>query len=650
MSGWKRQQERSHLRKSSRNRSLDGLRGLAILGVVLFHTRPSLLTGGFLGVTVFFVLGGFFATSSILSALKQGTFSYLRYIGKRLVRLFPPLIVTIAATALLVYLVSPSLLVKVHSDALPSALFSSNWVYIFRHASYFDAAGLPSPITHLWFLGVIMQFSLLWPLILVVLMAVVRRRSLILVATVVLAGASSGLMALCFDPAATGRAYYGTDTRAAELLVGAAAALAWSYVKRRRVTPLRVLSANVIAAVGLGVLVVGYVTLRGDELWLYRGGFVAVAAVTALVTLALLSAPTIGGWLLSLRPLNYLGRRSFAIYLVHFPLLTVMNPATRTTSVRWWEWVIQLLVVLGVSEVFYQLVETPTARFLHRVGAPVGSDTIGHEAGDGAAPPDGRKPGVRARAVVNIALVVCSTIALILLACAPVRWDDIAQARAQALRPELARQVPTDESEASQSSSAEPTSAQPTPEPTPTLVAPKAEKVPDNLPWRNWTYDEATGVTDARILMIGDSITEGLQPMLNTYVPNAYVDGKVSRQFVKGEGVYLEDAAAGYEGDVTIIALGSNGAINNKAVVQSLIDAVGGKPLYFVTNRSPYPLQESNNAIFREFAAANPNVGIIDWNGRSEGHPEYLVDDGTHLTAEGTQAYVTMIREALVGR
>ena len=113
---------------SSRILPLDGLRALAIIGVVFYHARPSLLSGGFLGVTLFFVLAGYFATRSMVRELKvTGSFDYRRYLAKRLRRLMPPVLATIALTALAVYIASPSLLPKLQADALPSALFVSNW-------------------------------------------------------------------------------------------------------------------------------------------------------------------------------------------------------------------------------------------------------------------------------------------------------------------------------------------------------------------------------------------------------------------------------------------------------------------------------------------------------------------------------------------
>ena len=215
----------------------------------------------------------------------------------------------------------------------------------------------------------------------------------------------------------------------------------------------------------------------------------------------------------------------------------------------------------------------------------------------------------------------------------PLDWNGIAQSRAVALRPELAAQADGDK----QAPAAD----------TEKQTGPIAEKVPENLPWKNWTYDEKTGTCDADVLIIGDSVTEMAIPSIMELLPNAYVDGKVSRQLYVGQDVYAEDVAAGHDASTVIYALGGNGLIRNESQVQTLIDSVEGKPLYFMTIRCPLPLQDANNEILRRYAAENPNVGIIDWHGATEGHDEYLVDDGQHLTQAGCEAFAQLIFQAL---
>lgn len=624
--------------RSQRIAALDGLRALAIADVVLYHLRPSRLNGGFLGVTLFFTLSGYLATKSIMRATARDGFSYPRYICRRVTRLMPPILVTIALTAVATYIVAPSLLPKAQQDALPSALFLSNWFYIFRNVSYFAAAGLPSPLTHLWFCGVQMQFYLVWPVILMALCSKTRSRNTAIGVTVTFTLASAAAMALMFDPAAdTSRVYYGTDARAAELLCGALAAIAAPRLREILSGNIPTPSAgkgiskvNVVSLAWLAAIIVGAFTLTGENPLLYRGGFLLLALLTGLLIICVQNTKCIVRRLLSVKPLVWLGQRSFSVYLVHYPLLILMNPATRTTRIAWWEQALQLVVILAVAEVFYRLVERPCSR------KPAQQDSTA-------------KTRVPSPAMALSALGAACVLAL---AFAPLDWTGIATARAEQLRPELAQNATSPKDNGAGGKSTESASNQDAQPNDAAQQKPKegpiAEKIPKNLDWKSFTYDEATGTCDARVLMIGDSVTAGAQSGIQAALPNAYIDGVVSRQFYTFQGVYAQDSA-NYDPSVVICALGTNGLIRDPQQVQDVINAVGGKPIYFVTVRVPLELQDRNNQTIRDVCAQNDNAGVIDWNGASEGHSEYLVDDGTHLTQAGIDTYAALIRQAICG-
>mgnify|MGYP002136591414 CR=1 FL=1 len=151
-------------------------------------------------------------------------------------------------------------------------------------------------------------------------------------------------------------------------------------------------------------------------------------------------------------------------------------------------------------------------------------------------------------------------------------------------------------------------------------------------------------------LSVVSLVAQGLAVALVPLLPES-PRWQIRRQLPQAVDVYQQDTAAGHSGSVVVFGLGTNGVISNEQEVQQLIDLTGGKPTYFITIRMPYPWQENNNnTMLREAAKKNKNVGIIDWHGYSEGHSEYLNDDGIHPNMTGAYAYATMIRQAVCGQ
>lgn len=702
-------------RISPRFRGIDGLRALAIIAIVAYHASPSPFSGGFLGVTTFFVITGFLMTRSIEHAWQSGRFRYATMIRKRLIRLWPMLLSSIALTVPLIYLLAPSLLPKTQSDALPSAVFAVNWVYILRKVPYFAAAGLPSPFTPLWFIAVIMQFAIVWTALLWLLHRVCRSRAWLHGAVwfmIILSSIAMAWSASHGDD--TTHAYYGLDTRAAEMLVGAELALmlddtaAWraamgasaeggSSARRMPVWLSRVLNwcgslgsvhvgvLDIAAMVSLMVLAVGCFTVHGDDAWMYRGGFTGAALLSACIVAACTSADSLTDRVLGCAPLVTIGSRAFALYLVHYPLLEVMNPATRTADLPWWGWLVEALILCAAAELLYTFVERPLTRAhgdKHEgLAQPFGMANRGADNQSslsdttGAMPPfDSLRRRVSAPVISTMSslrpaarvLSVAGLITAVVLGVVPANWQEISYRRAVMLRPEIAERSVSPLHDPHHGKSASPkmkasdahagtspaphttSSSKPT-EPTPS-VTPKAEKVPKGMPLTQWAYDASSESCSADPLIIGDSVALGAAEPLQQIMPKAIIDAQVSRQLGTAPGIYAQHAAAGTAGNAVVVALGDNGAIRDESTLQGIVEAFDGKPVYFLTLRAPVSWQDPNNATIRSFAAHHANVGVIDWYGTSEGHSEYLYDDGTHLTPQGRDAYAIMMRQAFCGQ
>ena len=667
---------------------LDGMRALAIIGVIGYHTRPSLLPGGFLGVTLFFVVSGFLLTRSMVNLFERLRFSYPHFLRGRVRRLWPSVLATIAGTAILVYCMAPSLLPKVRGDALPSALFYSNWSFIFRKLSYFQAAGLPSPLTHLWFTSLIMQFYVLWPLLFVLIFQLCRSRVARAALIGALALASSLEMLLLYTPGQdTSRIYYGLDTRAAELLVGAALAVLlhryagrqddefahdpprwqfFSHTVHVHGRALRVTGKQLVNALGFALLVVFcvcFVTVDPQSAWLYRGGYLLFALLAAAMIWAGMHS---GVFMRAMgaKLCSYIGSRSFSLYLVHYPLLIALNPATRTTPLPWWGHLGQFALIVAVGEVFFQLIEamrgTPWLPWLTRTehDADPARETAGERLGRRLAASGNtavRALGtagtrfatltsrLRPGAVVGIVAGALAVLVLML----PFNWQAIAHARAVQLRPELAL---TAEEARKQLAKPAPSPTQSNPaQPRPQDTAQpqvSALIVPNNLDPSRWRCDAAAQQCGARMLMIGDSVTAAVAQTLQQHFPQAHIDGAVSRQFATGEDLLAQFLADGEDPQVIVFALGTNGAATRDQA-EHVVQLAAGRPLYFVTALAPVEWTAASNATFQEVAAAHPNVGIIDWSALATAHPEYLYDDGTHPNELGTQAYEQQLYGAL---
>ena len=340
--------------------ALDGLRGLAVAGVLLFHGGH--LTGGYLGVDLFFVLSGFLITSLLLAESdRNGSVGLGGFWARRARRLLPALAGLLVGVAVYcVVLADPTELSAIRGDALATLGYVANWRAIATGQDYWALFRAPSPLEHTWSLAIEEQFYVLWPLLFVGALMLFRTATAraVLVTSLVLAAASTILMWLLYDPSNVSRVYYGTDTRATALLLGIALAAGlsvWGPVKSR-VGRIALEGAGFL---GVALLAYAWITLDGQNSTLYQGGFLVLGlAVIAIIAAAAHPEAGVLSRVLSWRPLCLLGIISYGVYLWHWPVYVVLD-APRTGLDGWALFAVRVGVTLVIAVTSYLVLESP---------------------------------------------------------------------------------------------------------------------------------------------------------------------------------------------------------------------------------------------------------------------------------------------------
>ncbi len=367
----------AHRPRLAHRGGLDGLRAIAVIAVLFFHGGVDVLSGGFLGVDVFFVLSGFLITSLVVAEVSTtGRVDLGSFWIRRFRRLLPALLFVLIGVALYAaFVAEPSTLGSIRLDSLASLFYVANWRFIVSGSSYFESIAAPSPVQHLWSLAVEEQWYLIWPFVCAAILP--RPRGRIVLGTVAIAAAVASAMwmsALTPRVGDPSRAYYGTDTRAQALLVGSALALILWRVTALEVTTISRRSRNLMGVMtvgAMGLILGAFVFVDESQRWMYRGGFAAVAVVTAVLIAGVMVLPPLDR-ALGISPLRWVGNRSYAIYLWHWPTVLTLSVA-RLGFGGWPRFVVVVLATLALSEISFRLVEQPIRTGRVRLPHPVRS-------------------------------------------------------------------------------------------------------------------------------------------------------------------------------------------------------------------------------------------------------------------------------------
>ena len=642
---------------------LDGMRALAVVAVMLYHANHAWLSGGFLGVEVFFVISGYLITLLLIGEHERtGRVALSKFWMRRARRLLPAVLTMMSALAVYMALFKRQPQGRTRGDFLSGIFYSSNWYQIFVGQGY-TATEAFVPLRHLWSLAVEEQFYLVWPLVMVGILRLGRNRlprvamwlfgiSAWLAFIVGLLFANGDVATACAPDAMNGywklfgrcvsvneTLYLGTLSRAGGLLLGAGFAMVWRPMAllrgaaRDKHRQLDLLALCGLAALGL---LMWKLTLSGDghdtgirfDPWLFRGGFFLTGLATLMVIAAVTHQRAMMGRLLGNPVLNWVGTRSYGMYLYHWPIYQIIRGhAGVLMSGR--QWILAMVLTLPITEASYRYIETPIRQ--GRFGEWMRGDRRPRTAAAYK-----RRQRLAGFGVVSAALVGFAGVSI---AMADNRCVGQIECDSEAGRQSDAT-IPVETAAPSivpSSSAAGAAVVDPAVSPTTAVTVPPSTAPP------------TTVLQDVPYFAVGESVMLGAKPVLDAR------GIKTVAEVSKGPTWELEQlqlAKTRYHfTHGVVIQLGTNGTVTPEQYEAVLAEVADVPRVVVMTVKAPKGWIEGNNELIRSLPATHPNVVVLDWEARSAEISDHLsngVDGGVHLSDDtAKQFYRDIILEAL---
>jgi peptidoglycan/LPS O-acetylase OafA/YrhL len=637
---------------------LDGLRAISVLAVMVFHHyligghEVGWAPGGFLGVEVFFVVSGYLITSLLLSERREtGGVSLRRFYLRRARRLLPALFTLLAVVVAYSLLFLPDAIGTLRSDALAALTYTSNWWQMIAHRSYIAEAGRPELLKHLWSLAIEEQFYLAWPFLLVLGLRKLGRRRML--ATMIGTALMSTLLLALLANGGVDSAYYPTYTRLSGLLLGSAFAFSFAPYRIRGLPGRGArVALDVAGAVGLVVLLGSFGVLHffgingftfptssSDNLAVFRGGFLLVDIATLLVIAAAVHPASDVGRALGRQPLQWIGLRSYSLYLWHYPIFCITRPGLDIHRVGigflsfsyagWPVFVIRVALSFAAAELSFRLVETPIRKGAIGRYREVVRESVGKR----------RQRLVRRGAVIGTSLTLLALMLGTGLATAQPQAPSVPGVNASG--PDNGAKIDPRALATLRNTTSTST----------THLTPTTKK--GTKPGRGSSSTSTTTTKPAEtghVLGIGDSVMEGATSSLVADIPGMAVDAIRSRQFNQAITVVGLYKSAGLLPRDIVIHLGTNGRITDSLFDQMMQTIGPGHRVYFLTARVPRLWESEVNNTLHSGATRWPNAHVLEWRTFAGCHDDWFVSDGFHLRTQGQHAYAMFVLSGLRGK
>ncbi|KZL37743.1 acyltransferase family protein [Secundilactobacillus collinoides] len=629
------QQSGSKRLKHSRYISgFDGIRTIAVIGVIVYHLLPYSLTGGYLGVPIFFVVSGYLITDLLLQEYEQnGRIDIWAFYGRRMKRLYPALVTMVLTTAAYITLFQRSLFVSLKSIIWTNLLYVYNWWEIGHGQSYFDRFNGESPFTHLWSLSIEGQFYLFWPLILVVLLYVFHQRKTIFYLVMGLAVISAFAMAVLYDPANTNRVYYGTDTRMFAILLGVGLAFMWPATKLKTDLPDKARHAlNAAGIASLLLIILLFFKLSGESGFTYRGGMFLFTLLSTVLVATVAHPAGVMNQVLTNRLFDWVGKRSYGIYLYQFPIMIFYEAkVTNIAAHPLMNALIETVLILVVSDLSYRYLESPTRHYHYRQLPQLIKACAQRNSRYGWR----RWLAVPAGLITVIALYGAASSPTHLAASQTTLQDHIQRNQKTATKD---NQTVLSKQKKAQKK----------------VAASKYQnvKLTNKQQTVAKTYDltkqQLLTAKDMPVTAIGDSVMVDVSTDLRQVFPNTYVMAKVGRQVWQAPSEIHGLEAKGALSHNVLINLGTNGPMTTQQI-NNVIQAIGPKRhIYWVTTHVPTRNWETQtNTTINQASKRFSNVTVIDWHGLSADHKSWFYNDNVYPNPTGNKYFTALVAKHL---
>ena len=593
-----------------RSIGIDIIKAISLISVIIYHLYE--YKGTYIGVVLFFVISGYLITE----VLYERDDSYFKFIKRRYIKIFPPLIAVLTLSYLAFYYFYGFINIKLIFNSLSSLFGLSNIYQIYSGMSYFERSGDLFPLLHTWSLSIEIQFYVIFPFLIYLFKKMKLNVKFIAAIIIILSLISGSIMIykeyMNYDISAI---YYGTDTRIFSILIGSAF---YFLFKNKKLNPKR---ANILSYVFLGIIVVITLSVDYSSKSNYYGFLYLISILGGFITVTSLKTGFLDFKGPIAKPLSKLGEHSYVYYLWQYPIMIY--------SLEYFKWldidynytvILQIIILIILSEISYKfLIESRQGSIILRriflviyvailVFLPISTESNSEEVQNRAneidnnlgtnnfnnTAHDNTKKEYKIDNIDYIAEKLLKEIAL------------FKEQQDKKIEKKVYETVEKEEDK---------------------------DKIDNSIEAEDYTF-------------IGDSVMKMGEPYIKEIFKDANIDAKVSRQFTDLPKVLEALKDSKKLKNVVVIHLGTNGVINKESF-ESSMKLLEGKTVYLMNTVVPKPWEKSVNKSLEEWSADYSNITIIDWHKYAKGEKKLFYKDATHPKPEGAKKYAEFILESI---